>query len=918
MADPPLSVRGPGDDAWGSLRADVDHLASTLGHVLRELEGERLFDLVEKVRSITKTMRSRSSEQADATAAAARAELVDLIAGLDLATAERLLRAFTVYFQLVNLAEEIHRVRVNRIRDAAATDDEPRSESIAAAVAELARQGWTRSDARGFLETLDVGLTLTAHPTEVKRYTVRLKLERISRAMRGRSERDLSPQQRMRLDEEIHAEIATLWQTRELFPQKPTVVDEVKSALYYYSTSLLGAVPRLMDDMERALTAAYGPVDEPPLPPVLRFRSWIGGDRDGNPNVTPEVTATAYRLQADVALTAFREDVDGLVQRLSQWGERVGLTQAFRDDLALLERREGPPDRFRGEPFRQKLFHVHAFLVRTWERLVEGAPSPMYPDGSDGYRRDLALLESTLAGGQGRRAARAFVRPALYRAQAFGFELAPLDLREHSALHEKAVAQLLAHAGVASDYAALPEEERVRLLAEELRVPRPLAAPTAVVGAEAERALAFLDVFRNVQEDMGEEATGSYVVSMTEAASDVLEVLLLAKQADVRAIDATPLFETQDDLDAAPDVLRTLFDIPAYREHVRRRGIQEVMIGYSDSNKDAGFLSANWALYRAQEAIAEVCREADVPLRLFHGRGTSIGRGGGPAGRAILAQPPGSLNGRMRITEQGEAMADRYADPDLAHRHLEQVVHAFLLSSARDARPHEPVPAEDREALDAAADAARDAYRDLLEAPGFLDLYAQVTPIEEISRLHIGSRPARRKGDRSLSSLRAIPWVFSWTQCRANLPGWYGLGTGLSVLPEGRSREMYRRWPFFRAVVDFARMSLAKSDLGVLERYFDLADPDLRDTFWARISGEHARSVRAVEAASARPLRDPEDTLVRSIELRNPYVDPISYLQVELLTRLRALPSESPDREAVEEAVLVSLLGISAGMRNTG
>lgn len=899
-------------DPFAALRADVDHLGRALGRVVREAEGEAFFELVERVRGVTKRMREEGASSP------ARRELIDLLAGLELSRAERLLRAFTIWFQLVNVAEEIHRVRVNRLRDAEASEAAPRPESIAAALAELRAQGWTRAEARRFLATLDVRFTVTAHPTEVKRYTVRLKLERIAEAMRGRSERELAPQQRRRLDEAIDAEIATLWRTRELVPHAPTVEDEVKNALYYARRTLLDVVPRLMDDMERALDAAYGPAREAPLPPVVGFRSWIGGDRDGNPFVTPETTRTAYRLQAEVALDAYLADVDGLVQRLSSWRERVEVPPSFEEELEALEAREGPPGRFEGEPWRRRLFYVHRFLERARDRLARGEPVAGYPGGGGGYGGDLARLEAALARAGEGPAADAFVRPALYRARAFGFALAPLDLREHSAVHETAVARLLAHAGVTPDYASLPEEERVRILAEEIAGPRPLAAPGAPLGAEAERALGFLEVVRDVQAEMGPDATGSYVVSMTEGASDVLEVLVLAKQAGVREIDVTPLFETQADLEAAPAVLRRLFELPSYRAHVGRRGVQEVMIGYSDSNKDAGFLSANWALYRAQEGVAAVCGEAGVPLRLFHGRGTSIGRGGGPAGRAVLAQPPGSLGGRMRITEQGEAMADRYADPDLAHRHLEQVVHAFVISSARDARAHEPPREEDRRAMDAAARAAYRAYRDLLEAPGFLDLYAQVTPIEEISRLRVGSRPARRAGDRSLANLRAIPWVFSWTQCRANLPGWYGLGTGLATMGEARSAEMYARWPFFRTVVDFARMSLVKSDLGVLRRYFDLVDPPLREAFWPRLADEHARSVRAVEAAAGRPVRDPEDTLVRSADLRNPYVDPISYLQVELLTRLRGRPDDAPERDGVEEAVLVSLLGISAGMRNTG
>ncbi len=923
------------EDAFDQLRADVDFLATALGDVLRELEGERLFNLVETVRAGTKGLRVAAEPRP------ARRALRALLAEQDLHTAERLLRAFTVYFQLINLAEEIHRVRVNRLREAQASVEAPRRESVAAAVKSLHDEGLTQAEVRTFMEGLDIQLTLTAHPTEVKRYTVRLKLERIANALRTLGETDLSPLQQRSLRDEIYAEIATLWMTRELFTEKPTVLDEVKSALYYFRRSLMDAVPRLMRDMEDALDTYYGADRRPPLPPVLGFRSWIGGDRDGNPFVTPAITRETYRLQSEVALNAYIADVDLLVQRLSQWDRRVTLTKAFRDDLERLQAWQGPPDRFAHEPYRQKLFYAHRFLNAALRALPDEPPARLseedgadssgldlgglgqralhgYPGGSHGFTDDLSLLEDTLEHGQGARAARAFLRPAYYRSNAFRFHLAPLDIREHSGVHERAIAALLKYAGVAEDYLALEEPERIACLEAELASPRPLAPPGAALGPEAERALGFLHEFVRAQRRFGEGSTGSYIVSMTRGVSDILEVMVLAKEADFSAIDATPLFETEADLQNAPGVLRALFAIPSYRRHVATRGLQEVMIGYSDSNKDAGFLAANWALYEAQEGIAEVCRDAGVPLRIFHGRGTSIGRGGGPTGRAILAQPPGSLGGRMRITEQGEAMADRYADPDLAHRHLEQVVHAFMLSSARDRHAPPEVPPRYREAMGEASAAARQHYRSLLETDGFLDFYHTVTPIEEISRLNIGSRPARRKGEKSLGNLRAIPWVFSWTQGRGNLPGWYGVGTGLAALPEGLSRELVGAWPFFSTLVDFAQMSLAKADMDIFEGYLELVPQPLRERFWPMLRDEFALSVQQVEAATGSSLLEHDPTLARSIELRNPYVDPISLLQVELLRRLRSLPPESPEREDLEYAVLVSLVGISAGMRNTG
>lgn len=903
------------DQAFAQLRADVDFLGRALGTIIREHEGDALFNLVERVRSLTKRLRGAPHD------GALKTELTSLLSELSLANAEKLLRAFTVYFQLINLAEEIHRVRVNRVREAQATPQTPRSESVAAAVKALKDQGWSYDEARRFIETLDIQLTLTAHPTEVKRYTIRLKLERIASALRQLGERDLAPQLRFTLEQEILAEIATLWQTRELVAEKPSVLDEVKSALYYFQRTLLDVIPRLMLDMEQALQLYYqASTVRDALPPVIRFRSWIGGDRDGNPFVTPAVTAEAYSLQAEVALNQQLEAIDLLVQRLSQWNARTQLSDPFSHDLEALKARHGEPDRFTGEPYRQKLLFMNR-LLRAEKALALDDPENKtgYPDHAHGYLRDLTLIETSLWDSDGARAAAAFVRPALYRAQAFGFHLSALDLREHSKQHEAAVGDLLAFAGVCEDYASRDEPTRVSLLAQELASRRPLAPLGAPLEDNTGRALDFLKVFQLAQQRYGKEATGSYIVSMTEGTSDVLEVLLLAKQAGVLELDATPLFETVDDLEAAPEVLRELFSIPPYLEHVRRRGVQEVMIGYSDSNKDAGFLAANWALYQAQEKIAQVCREADIPLRIFHGRGTSIGRGGGPTGQAILAQPPGSLGGRMRMTEQGEALSDRYADPDLAHRHLEQVVHAFIRSSARDADSQLPqLPSSYREALSRAAGAAKERYRSLLETPGFLDFYHTVTPIEEISRLNIGSRPARRKGERSLGNLRAIPWVFSWTQCRANLPGWFGLGSGLREIEQGTLSDMYQQWPFFKTIVDFAQMSLAKADMGIFKSYLALVPPDLRNTFGPIIEAEHQLTLEVIQHATGKALLENDPTLTRAIELRNPYVDPLSYLQVELLRRLRQAEQSGDDREQLDYAVLVSLIGISAGMRNTG
>lgn len=909
--DPPRSQL-PADD-FARLRADVDFLASSLGDVIREREGAAVFEVVERVRALTKERRAHEAaaravgarprlDGADDPASAALRELFD---ALDLATIERVLRAFTLFFQLVNVAEQIHRVRVNRLREGAASAEAPRRESVAAALKQLRDDGWSAAQVVELVAGLDLQLTLTAHPTEVKRPTVRATLERIADAMRRLGEQRLAPPSRRALRALVRAEIAALWQTRELGDEPPTVRDEAESVVGYVRRSLLEAVPRLMDDVEDALRTYFGVEPTEPLPPLVRYRSWVGGDRDGNPNVTPEVLEAVYARHSEVASEVQRADLDALAARLSHHRERLA----------------GALPHEASEPFRERVAALRSMLGPRPAPGGHGASSAA--PTSDALIAGLAALEGELCEVGAEREAAAFVRPQRYRAQAFALHLAALDLREHSSAHERAVADLLARAGVCSDYLSLSEAERVRCLSAELEQPRPLVRHDAALADEARLALDTLEVLRSVRTLFGRDAIGSYVVSMTEGVSDVLEALVLAKEAGLDDIDVTPLFETEADLRAAPAVVEELLTLPVYRRHLARRTVQEVMIGYSDSNKDVGFLAANWALHEAQRGVAEVCRRHGVALRIFHGRGTSIGRGGGPAGAAIRAQPAGTLGGRMRMTEQGEALAERYADPDLAHRHLEQVLNAFVLASARDRVERPDVPERYARSLAAAAAEARRAYRELLEQHDFLELFHTMTPIEEISRLSVGSRPARRGGRRSLSDLRAIPWVFAWTQTRANLPGWYGLGSGLATIDPALAREMAGSWPFFASVLDLAGMSLAKADMGIVRAYLDLVEEPMRERYWQALRGEYLRSVEAIETITGRALAAHDPTLQRSIELRNPYVDPISFLQVGLLRRLRAEAAtadgaRSGRRSALEEAVLVSLLGVAAGMRTTG
>lgn len=872
--------------AFEALKAEVDFLGRLLGGAIRKFEGERIFSLEEEVRLASKRLRQSPDE-------AVEARLEERIRGLSLSEAEALVRAFTHYFYLVNLAEERHRVRVNRLREARAEPSRPREESVFALVRELKAAGFSLEEARGLLEGLRLELTFTAHPTEARRRTLRNHLAELFHLLN----------QEPLPEEAIRARIELLWTTLELRRAHPSVADEAKGALGYLPESVWEALPLLARALEEAFRVYFGKRARVRLP--LAFRSWIGGDRDGNPNVTPEVTAWAQDYARGLIRERFHQALDGLVRDLSVAEERARFPEVFRRRLAELEASSGTgPDRFSGEPCRRYLLAVRG-------RLQRGD----YAKG-ESLAADLAALEHALDEA-GLLAARTHVAPLRVRAEVFGVELVNLDLREESYAHEIAVAELLARGGVTGRYRDLSPREREALLTAELGSERPLLP----VGAEPKTrelatALGSLRVWRD---------RGAYVVSLTRDPSDFLEVFVLAREVGLYRVnegvpfDVVPLFETLEDLGAATDTVAALLRNPRVRTHLERRGGLEVMIGYSDSNKDAGFLAANLALYRAQRALAELGRAAGAPLRFFHGRGTSTARGGGPAGRAIEGLPAGSVGRRLRLTEQGEALADRYAHPALAYRNLEQLLYHFARAAARDLKG---ATEGDAAWLTRLADAERssvDVYRGLVDDPDFLPFFEAFTPIREIAALKIASRPVTRHGrPRDIRDLRAIPWVMAWSQVRANLPGWFGLGSGLARVPLPIKRKMYARWPFFRSLLQAAAMSLAKTELDIARAYLRLVPPSLAERFFPVIEEEYRRTLAELEQVFGAPLLHDQPTLARALPLRNPYLDPLNRLQVELLRGYRELPEGHPDRERVERPLLLTLLGIAAGLRNTG
>jgi phosphoenolpyruvate carboxylase len=878
------------EEWFAILRGEVNELGRALGDAIRTLSGEDLYAKEEAIRALTKEARRGGDTAA--------ARLQDIVASLSIDDAEGLLRAFSVYLHLANTAEERHRVRVNAARNAASGAEAPRRESMLGLVGALKAEGWSYADLVALLSSLRLHLTFTAHPTETRRRTVRHHLSEVAAALDRGSGDDL------------RSRVALLWGTSELHSLRPTVEDEVRGGLHYLPMVLWSVVPRLVDWIERAVEAHYG--QRPTLPPPVVFRSWIGGDRDGNPNVLPPVTRWAQDFARSEVIRLYDAELDDLGRDLSVSDQRVSLPATLRQEIDDLLEGIAIPEALRHEPFRSICLGVRAKL-----RGLGGEAGPTYTDAG-GLSADL----KTIAGGLRRvglpRAAALEVRPLQLRAEVFGLDLVALDLREESRAHATAVAELLRVGGVCADYAALDRDAREALLLGELTSARPLAPIGYLPASPAlQVALGALRAWR---------ARGAYVISMTHAPSDLLEVMVLAREVGLYRpnaglpFDLVPLFETLADLDGAGAVVARLLGNPLFLTHVRARGGLEIMIGYSDSNKDAGFLAANWALYEAQETITAAAKPFGVPVWFFHGRGTSTARGGGSAGRAIASLPPGTVGARLRLTEQGEALADRYSHADLAHRNLEQLLFHLGHAAARDNRGGgaalDPLW---RESLDRAARASASAYRELLGRPGFFEFYEQLTPIREIGTLEIASRPVYRSGRvRDITDLRAIPWVMSWTQVRLPLPAFYGVAEGLETIPLPLRRQLFRQWPFFASTLDSAATAVGKGDPEVARQYLRLVDPKLGERFFPALTEAFARARATLEETFEGPLLARHPVLARQIELRDPYVDPISRLQVELLHRYRATAPDSRERPRLARALMMSLLGIAAGLRNAG
>ncbi len=921
------------------LIADIRLLGRILGDIIREQEGVVVYELIEQVRQLSVAFRRDHDHEADKA-------LKKLLKGLSTDQTVSVIRAFTYFSHLANLAEDRHHIRRRAVHERSGNTQEG---SIEVALSRLRWAGITPDEIAKTLAQAYVSPVLTAHPTEVQRQSIlqaehdiaRLLVERddiAARAQLFNSAKDaLTPRELAANEALLRARVAQLWMTRLLRYSKLTVADEIENALSYYESTFLREVPKLYADLEAAL-------DGQSVHSFLRMGQWIGGDRDGNPNVTAQTLELALRRQSDVVLRHYLTEVHYLGGELSVSARLAQVSPAMQ---ALAD---ASPDRNphrQDEPYRRALTGIYARLAATLQHLTGGqaarhavAPQNPYLQASD-FLVDLQVILDSLHAHHGESLAVQRLQPLIRAVKVFGFCLSTVDLRQSSDKHEAVMTELLAAAQVEPDYAQLDEAAKCELLQRLLQEARPLRVVGAQYGELTCSELAIFEMAKAMRARYGSDAIIHYIISHTETVSDLLEVLLLQKevglmqgtleQADAQLdLIVVPLFETIGDLRASAEIMRAYFAVPGVAALLQRSGaVQDIMLGYSDSNKDGGIFTSNWELYQAELALVELFDELQeqygLRLRMFHGRGGTVGRGGGPSYQAILAQPPGTVRGQIRLTEQGEVIASKYANPDIGRRNLETLVAATL-----EATLLQPTKAATKAFLQAAeqlSQASMGAYRKLVyETPGFADYFFSATPIREIAELNIGSRPASRKATQAIEDLRAIPWGFSWGQCRLTLPGWYGFGAAVDAFLHANGadpkrqlallQKMYRQWPFFKTLLSNMDMVLAKSDLALASRYSELvSDARLRKRIFSSIEAEWLRTAEALAQITEEPDRLASNpALARSIRHRFPYIDPLHHLQVELVRRWRAGQTD----ERLKNGIHISINGIAAGLRNTG
>jgi len=951
-SEKPLTKKAS-NDFDGPLREDIRLLGRMLGDVLREKEGEEAFNIVETIRRTAISFRRDPNAQSDS-------KLGKMLRDLTKEQTIAVVRAFSYFSHLANIAVDKHQNLIHRAR--LIEEEAPEPGSISLALSRLQEAGVSGETVRKFFQDALISPVLTAHPTEVQRKSTLDAEREIARLLMER-DRIQTPKERKDNTERLYARVATLWQTRMLRYSKLTVADEINNALSFYRTTFLHELPSLYEAVESEVSARFpaeGKAGQFPSSTYLQMGSWIGGDRDGNPNVTAETMRQALISQSTVILEYYLEEVHALGAELSM----SSLLTNFSPELMVLADAspDASPHRV-DEHYRRALIGIYTRLAATARTLgttniLRDEVGTGVPYASPGeFGADLQVMIDSLNANAGA----SLIKPRLgilrRATDIFGFHIATLDMRQNSDVHERILSELFSQAKVEHGYAELDEESKIKLLLEELNQPRLLYSPYVQYSSETASELEVMRAAREIRQRYGARAIRNYIISHTRAASDLLEVLLLQKETGllrekwdedsaprvgpsdaVQDLMVVPLFETIPDLQCAADIMQKVMSIPLVRHLIGRQGdLQEVMLGYSDSNKDGGFLTSNWELYRAEMHLVKVFNQFGVKLRLFHGRGGTVGRGGGPSYDAVLAQPAGTVNGQIRLTEQGEIIASKYSHAEIGYRNLELLLAGTLEASLI---PHAPEGkaakklAEYEKVLSELSALAYKAYRNLVyETVGFTDYFFIATPIAEIAELNIGSRPASRKSTRRIEDLRAIPWGFSWGQCRILLPGWYGFGSAISAwLEDGDTKAnskkiatlkaMFKEWPFFATMLSNMDMVLSKTDFEIAARYAELVtDKKLRTEIFGRIVAEHERTTSYLDQITGDKERlQSNPLLASSLKHRLPYIDPLNYLQVELIKRHRKATMEAPETidARAHRGIHLSINGIAAGLRNTG
>lgn len=925
------------------LKEDIRLLGRLLGDVLRDQEGDAVFEVVETIRQTAVRFRREADAQAGT-------DLNKLLKKLTKEQTILVVRAFSYFSHLANIAEDQHHNRRRRAHLLAGS--EPQEGSVSYALAKLHEAGVTGSTVRKFFKDALIAPVLTAHPTEVQRKSILDAEHDIARLL---AERDspMTAKERATNTERLHSRVTTLWQTRLLRYSKLTVEDEINNALSYYRITFLHELPALYEDIEAEIAEQFpqraSSNAKSEMATYVQMGSWIGGDRDGNPNVNAGTMQLALARQSTTIIDFYLEEVHALGAELSISTFLAGVSPEVQ---ILADLSPDSSEHRTDEQYRRALIGIYARLAATARThgatnilRKEVGPAAPYEAASE-FSRDLQVLFDSLESHHGIALTKPRLTTLLRAAEIFGFHLATLDMRQSSDVHERVLAELFNRAQVESHYADLPEDSKVALLLAELEKPRLLYSPYVEYSDETNSELTILRAASEIRKRYGARAIRNYIISHTETVSDLLEVLLLQREtgllranSDKAAVDelelmVIPLFETIPDLRLAASIMEKVMAIPLVRKLIAKQGhLQEVMLGYSDSNKDGGFLTSNWELYKAETHLVEVFNHAGVKLRLFHGRGGTVGRGGGPSYEAILAQPPGTVNGQIRLTEQGEIIASKFSNPEIGRRNLALLVAATLeasLTPAPSDTRHAKKLAEFESVMSELSELAYHAYRNLVyETPGFTDYFFSATPIAEIAELNIGSRPASRKATRRIEDLRAIPWGFSWGQCRLLLPGWYGFGSAVvQWLEQGENkarrvatlRAMCKEWPFFVTLLSNMDMVLSKTDLAVASRYSEMVvDKKLRNSIFKRIVDEHERTASCLTLITGKKERLANNPLLaRSIKNRFAYLDPLNHLQVELIKRHRTDMRDGKSDDRVRRGIHLSINGIAAGLRNTG